>query len=280
MITYRQGNDERASRALDVLQDAFRCCGSDGRLSFQNNVPLSCNMYSVGCLTRTMMFLDDCMDVTAYLLLFASLIKLFITIYFYSFLCVDQRRRHKDSERVRHFSSDASQWRHSTSFDSTSSESIGKKTLLPASVTKPHEKSHAANEFVEKRRVILNEYDSHSSDKRVQNAAPLLSLPMPASSHTLSTVSFEQQAFRKLSSISERTEKTETDGSEPDLLRMKQSSSKQKLIITMVDAKQQPPPLPSKLPSIKNGPRPTRDDDNDQDSGTIDLTIHRRLTFR
>ncbi|CAF4509494.1 unnamed protein product, partial [Rotaria magnacalcarata] len=53
VITYRQGNDERASRALDMLQSIFHCCGSDGRLSFQNNVPSSCNMYSVGCLIRT-----------------------------------------------------------------------------------------------------------------------------------------------------------------------------------------------------------------------------------
>ncbi|UJR37424.1 hypothetical protein I4U23_030127 [Adineta vaga] len=263
VITYRQGNDERASRALDILQSSFQCCGSDGRLSFQNNVPLSCNMYSVGCLPRTMLFLDDCIDALAYILLFFSLLKLFIVIYFYSFLCVHQRHRRKHLENSRQSINDPSQWRHSSSFDSSSTENIPKKVLLSPSMT-----NHHFNDFVEKRRVILNDYDSHSPDKRVQNAAPILSLPILSSNNTLTSPSFEQQTLRKLSSISEKTEKTETDESEPDLLRVKQYNSKQKIIITSANQNYQPPPpLPKKLPNIKNRRKPIGEDEVDPDSG-------------
>ncbi|CAF1223168.1 unnamed protein product [Adineta ricciae] len=263
VITYRQGNDERASRALDILQSSFQCCGSDGRLSFQNNVPLSCNMFSIGCLTRTMMFLDDCMDALAYVLLFFSLLKLFIVIYFYSFLCIHQRHQRKHLDNSRQSINDPSQWRHSSSFDSSSSENLPKK--IPFS--SPAMTNHHDNDFVEKRRVILNDYDSHLPDKRVQNAAPILSLPILHSTAALSTPSFEQQALRKLSSISEKTERTETDDSEPDILRIRQYNSKRKMIITAVNQNQQPPPLPKKLPTIKNRHKPIGDDEIDQDSG-------------
>ncbi|CAF0937049.1 unnamed protein product [Adineta steineri] len=270
VITYRQGNDERASRALDILQSAFRCCGSDGRLSYQNNVPLSCNMYSIGCLQRTMYFIDSCMDVLAYLILLFSLIKLLIVIFFYSFLCIQQRHRKKHPEEHRQTLNDSNHWRQSSSFDSSSSENIPKKILLsPSAIANQRENLHHDNDYNEKRRVILNDYDSHSPDKRVQNAAILLSLPLPSSNTNLSPSTFEQQTLRKLSSISEKTEKTETDDSEPDLLRIKQYNPKRKAIITAVHQKQQPPPppLPKSLPHIKNRKQIIGDDENDHDSG-------------
>ncbi|CAF4608636.1 unnamed protein product [Rotaria socialis] len=125
VITYRQGNDERASRALDMLQSTFHCCGSDGRLSFQNNVPSSCNVYSVGCLTRAMSFLDSCMDVLAYILMFFSLIKLVIITYFYSFLCIYQRLKgyhHRYHPKKSKLMNESLPWRHSASVERSSSE--------------------------------------------------------------------------------------------------------------------------------------------------------------
>ncbi|CAF5222127.1 unnamed protein product, partial [Rotaria magnacalcarata] len=96
-------------------------------------------------------------------------------------------------------------------------------------------------------------------------------LPIPISSK-LSTPSYESQVSRKLSSISEQTEKTETDDSEPELLHIKQYNSKRKAIITAANEKdKQPPPLPTKLPMIKNRKRIARDDDNDNDSGSFKI---------
>jgi len=268
VITYRQGNDERASRALDVLQSTFRCCGSDGRLSFQNNVPLSCNMFSIGCLTRTMFFLDSCMDALAATLLLFSLIKLLIAIYFYSFLCIYRRYRKKHPE----INPDPDRWRHSSSFDSSSTDNIPKKILISSPITNKDDNNtnnNHENDYIEKRRVILNEYDSQSPNKRVQCAAPILIPPPPLNNNNLSAPSYEQQTMRKLSCISEKTEKTETDDSEPDLLRVKQYNPKRKAIITAVNQNQppRPPPLPKKLPIIKNRKKIVRDDENDNDSG-------------
>ncbi|CAF3708230.1 unnamed protein product [Rotaria socialis] len=274
VITYRQGNDERASRALDMLQSTFHCCGSDGRLSFQNNVPSSCNVYSVGCLTRAMSFLDSCMDVLAYILMFFSLIKLVIITYFYSFLCIYQRLKgyhHRYHPKKSKLMNESLPWRHSASFDSSSPDDMPKKIFAIANQDKI---TNNDNNYVEKRRIILNEYDSQSANKRVENAATILpaaslslSLPMPISSK-LSTPPYDQQVSRKLSSISERTEKTETDDSEPELLRIRQHNSKQKAIIAAANEKdKQPPPLPTKLPMIKSRKRIARDDDNDNDSG-------------
>ncbi len=273
VITYRQGNDERASRALDILQSTFRCCGSDGRLSYQNEVPLSCNMFSVGCLTRTMFFLDSCMDALAAILLLFSLIKLLIVIYFYSFLCLYQRYRRKHPETNHPSMNDSTRWRQSSSFDSSSTDNIPKKILISSPMTKHDDKNNRENDYIEKRRVILNEYESQSPNKRVQSAATILLPPPPPPSNNnknLTTPSFEQQTLRKLSSISEKTEKTETDDSEPDLLRIRQFNSKRKAIITAVNKKPPPPPpppLPKKLPTIKNRKKIVRDDENDNDSG-------------
>ncbi|CAF4341397.1 unnamed protein product, partial [Rotaria magnacalcarata] len=276
VITYRQGNDERASRALDMLQSIFHCCGSDGRLSFQNNVPSSCNMYSVGCLIRTITFLDSCTDVLAYILMFFSLIKLVIVTYFYSFMCIYQRVKHHHYRHHYHsknskLMNESLRWRHSLSYDSSSPGNMPQKIFTIANQDKI---TNNDNNYVEKRRIILNEYDSQSTNKRVENAAMILPaaplpppLPIPISSK-LSTPSYESQVSRKLSSISEQTEKTETDDSEPELLHIKQYNSKRKAIITAANEKdKQPPPLPTKLPMIKNRKRIARDDDNDNDSG-------------
>lgn len=250
MITYRQGNDERASRALDILQSSFHCCGSDGRLSFQNNVPLSCNMFSIGCLTRTMFFLDSSMDTLAAMLFFFSIVKFFIVLFFYSFLCLHHHRyREKPRDRDRDHQHQHSpiahsgEWRHSSSFDSSSSSSdnLPKKLLISSTVA----------DLIDKRRVILNDYDSQYPNKRVQDAAPLIHQSSPKDLQ-------EQHILRKLSSISEKTEKTETDESNPDLLRMKNVKPKRPAIITAI-----PPPLPKKLPIIKNRKKLLGEEEND-----------------
>ncbi|CAF3495903.1 unnamed protein product [Rotaria sp. Silwood1] len=275
VITYRQGNDERASRALDILQVAFRCCGSDGRLSYQNNVPPSCHMYSVGCLTRTMFFLDSCMNVLASILLLFSLIKLLLVIYFYSFLCMYEQYRQKHHKNNSHLINESSHWRNSSSFESSSSDNLPKKILLSSAVTNQDKITNHDNEYIEKRRIVLNEYDSQLPNKRVQNAAMILPPPPPPPlppplNNNISAPPYEQQVSRKLSAISEKSERTETDDSEPDLLRTKQYNPKRKAIITAVNQKQKqpppPPPLPKKLPMIKSRRKIGRDDDNDNDS--------------
>ncbi|CAF5228767.1 unnamed protein product, partial [Rotaria magnacalcarata] len=108
-------------------------------------------------------------------------------------------------------------WRHSLSYDSSSPGNMPQKIFTIANQDKI---TNNDNNYVEKRRIILNEYDSQSANKRVENAAMILPaaplpppLPIPISSK-LSTPSYESQVSRKLSSISEQTEKTETDDSE------------------------------------------------------------------
>ncbi|CAF0903615.1 unnamed protein product [Rotaria sordida] len=279
VITYRQGNDERASRGLDILQSTFHCCGSDGRLSYQNNVPQSCNKYSTGCVIRTMFFLDSCMGVLASILLLFSLIKLLIVIYFYSFLCIYQRYRQKHPKNKSHLINESHHWHHSSSSESSSTDNLPKKILLSSVMTNQDKITNHDNEYVEKRRIVLNEYDSQSPNKRVQNAAMILPPPPPPPPplplsliNNISAPPYEQHMSRKLSSISEKSERTETDDSEPDILRIKQYNPKRKAIITAVNQKQKqqqppPPPLPKKLPMIKNRRKIGRDDDNDNDSG-------------
>ena len=272
VITYRQGTDERASRALDILQSSFRCCGYDGRLSFQNNVPLSCNMFSIGCLPRTMFFLDSCMDALAAVLLFFSILKLLIVMFFYSFLCVYQHNRRKHQDNDPHSMNNSSDWRHSSSFDASSSDNLPKKILISTPVKRQDDIAH--DQFIEKRRIILNDYDAQTPNKRVQGAAALLPLSSStspassASSKSLTTMtSHEHNTLRKLSSISEKTERTETDESEPDLRRIKSSNAKRPAIVTSAQQKRSPPPLPNKLPIIKHRRKIARDDENDNDSG-------------
>ena len=267
VITYRQGNDERANRALDILQSTFRCCGSDGRLSFQNNVPLSCNMYSIGCLTRTIYFLDSSIDALAYVLLFFSLIKLFIVLFFYSFLCMYQKHRQKYSKKTRHLINDSRLRRHSSSFDSSSTDDLPKINLIPSTMTNQDENNNHNNEYVDKRRVILNEYESSIPNKRIQTTS-IISPSSSLNNNGFNTC-YEQHVSRKLSSISEKTEKTETDDSEPDLLRIRQYHPKRKTIITAVNQKRYPPPLPKRLPIIKNRRKIVRDDEIDNDSGIL-----------
>ena len=155
-------------------------------------------MYNVGCLTRTMFFLDSCMDALAYVLLLFSLIKLLIVIFFYSFLCVSQRYRQKSSHSGQHSPLDSTRWRQSSSFDVPSTDTLPKKILI----TPPQmnsSKSHE-NDYIEKRRVILNDYDSQSPNKRVQNGATILSMPPPlppTSSNNVSMSSSYDQTYTK-----------------------------------------------------------------------------------
>ncbi|CAF3351698.1 unnamed protein product [Rotaria socialis] len=267
VITYRQGTDERAKRALDKLQSTFRCCGSDGRLSYQNNVPLSCNMYSIGCLTRTMFFLESWMDVLAYILLFFSLIKLFIVLFFFSLLCLYQRNGRNRLKNNRNLINGSSAWRHSLSVDSSSGDNLSKAVLMPTTIINNDEHGN-----VEKRSVIQNEYDtaaaaaaatsSSSSNQRTQNTSMILP-PSSAAYNNALAIAYEPYASRKLSSISERTEKSETDESEPDNTRLKNLNSQRKAIITSVYPKQYLPLLSKQLPIVKSRRKHVREDDND-----------------
>jgi len=251
VITYRQGTDERAKRALDLLQLTFRCCGADGRLSFQNNVPLSCNMFYIGCLTRTIFFLDACMDALAFILLFFSLIKLFIIIFFYSFLCLYRRQRQKRLKKNRHFNDDSSMWHQSSTFDSSSPDNFPRKNLISSTLIN---QDNTENEYVDKRRVLFDEYDSSlSPNRRAENTSIIL----PSNE---STIYYEENPLRKLSSISE---KTETDDSETDLSHVQYYKPKRKPIITPIHQKQYPPVLSRKLPIIKNRRKIIREDEND-----------------
>ena len=277
MITYRQGNDERANRALDVLQQAHQCCGSDGRLSYQNNVPLSCNMYSIGCLTRTMFFLDSCMDALASILFFFSILKLFIVMIIYSFLCINSRNDRKSSDSDHHSINHSTEWRHSSSFDSSSTENLAKKILISSPIIRRAETRSHEPESMEKRRVILNDYEAQLPNKRVQCAAPLL---FPTEKNPSNTT-LDHQLMRKLSSISEKTERTGTDGSDCDILHVKSNNQKRPApnIATLPTVKltstslppPPPPPLPKKLPIIKHRNKTGRDDDNDSGRFNIDL---------
>ncbi|CAF2066762.1 unnamed protein product [Rotaria magnacalcarata] len=263
VITYRQGTDERAKRALDKLQSTFRCCGSDGRLSYQNNVPFSCNMYSIGCLTRTMFFLESWMDALAYILLFFSLIKLFIVLFFFSLLCLYQRNGRDRLKNNRNLINDSSVWRHSLSVDSSSGDNLSKTVLMPTRIINNDE-----HDNVEKRRLIQNEYDtaatttSSSSNQRTQNTSTILP-PSSAAYNNALAIAYEPYASRKLSSISERTEKSETDESEPDNTRLKNLNSQRKAIITSVYPKQYLPLLSKQLPIVKSRRKHVREDDND-----------------
>lgn len=224
-------------------------------------------MHSVGCLPRTMFFLDSCLDAFAAVLLLFSLVKLLIVIFFYTFLCIYRRYRHKyhdaDGDPSNSNKNNPSRWHHSSSFDSesSSSDNLPKKLLISPPVI------HHDNEYIEKRQIILNDYDSQTPTKRVQNAPMFLSSQSNNNTNqNLSTPPNESKTTRKLSSISEKTEKTETDESEPDLLRCRHHNYKRQAIITPVNSKQVPPPLPKKLPTIKNRKKNSRtggDDDND-----------------
>ncbi|CAF2514093.1 unnamed protein product [Rotaria sp. Silwood2] len=268
VITYRQGNDERAKRALDKLQSTFHCCGADGRLSYQNNVPLSCNMFNIGCLTRTMYFLDSWMDALAYILLFFSLIKLFIVLLFYSFLCLYQKHRLKTN---RHLINESSVWRHSSSLDSSSGDNLSKKVLMSTTMTNNDDdddvNNNHDNDYIEKRHVMPNVYESSSSSSPLNQRTQNTTINSPSSllnnnNNGLMT-SYEQYTSRKLSAISERTEKSETDDSEPDLLRLKHYIPKRKAIITAIHQKQYLPSLSKQLPITKSRRKIIREDDND-----------------
>ena len=194
-----------------------------------------------------MFFLDSSMDSLAAVLFFFSIVKFFIVLFFYSFLCLHHHRyrekprdhQHQQQSPIAH----SGEWRHSSSFDSSSSSSdnLPKKLLI----------SSAVPDLIDKRRVILNDYDSQYPSKRVQDAPALVRAPSPKDLQ-------EQNLLRKLSSISEKTEMTETDESNPDLLRMKNDKAKRPAIITAI-----PPPLPKKLPIIKHRKKLLGEEEND-----------------
>lgn len=241
VITYRQGTDERARRALDLLQITFRCCGADNRISsYQNNVPSSCNMYNAGCLPHTLFFLDICMNTLAYTLLFFSLIKLIISLFFYTFICIYQRQRQNLAKKRRYINDDSSLYRYSSSFDSSSTDNIPKRSFITSIELNQDEHD---NDYIEKQQ----EYDL--SDTTIISPSNVL----PSY--------YENKITRKLSSISEKTEKTETDESDPDLLRSRNYKPERiPMITTIVN-----PSISTtkKIPIVKIRRKIPRDEDND-----------------
>ena len=255
VITYRQGTDERANRALDFLHSSFRCCGADGRLSFQNNVPLSCNMFSVGCLTRTIYFLNTCMDALAFVLLFFSLIKLCIILFLYSYLCIHENDRRKrwpktssplpcDPKIRQHSSPDGSPKKVRVAFALSDTDDYDEHRLL------------------DNRSVMPNDYDISSN---LSTLTATIVSPNYANVTGPGAASCEQPALWKLSSIMEVPERTETDDSEPDLPRPRQNSWK--TTITAIPKRRHPPPLPRQMPVTINWRSHGRDDEYANDSG-------------
>jgi hypothetical protein len=111
-----------------------------------------------------------------------------------------------------------------------------------------------------------NEYDLSLPNKRIEN--PSTRISSSSLNNNGSTIYYEKQPlYRKLSSISEKTEKTETDDSETDLSRLYYYKPKQRTMIPTIHLKQYPIPSPKNLPIIKARRKIVRDDDNDNDSG-------------
>ena len=253
VTTYLNGNDERANRALDILQQTFYCCGVEGRLIYSSNVPLSCNMFSVGCLNPTMFFLDSWMDALSYILLFFSLIKLFIIIYFYSFLCLNYQYRQKRLDKKnRDFINDSSMYQHSSSFNSSSAENVPKRILMSSTRTNQDESDNSDHEYIDNRRVLLDDYDSSITPTKQTYTTTIIS-PSSFDNDGLTTY-YEQHGSRKLSSISERTEQNETDETESDPLRLRLYKPKRKVIGRNIQ---------QKLPIIKKRRTILREDEND-----------------
>jgi hypothetical protein len=207
VTTYRQGTDERANRALDFLQQSFRCCGSNGRGSFHNYVPLTCNMYNIGCLTITMDFLNSCMDALSSVLLTFSLIQLVIVLFFYAYLCIYQHehRKHAQSLTSNHLSTH----HRSSSFDASSTESLPKMVRPISFENDEHDD---------------NEQQCHTSTNDEYFSTTIVSptvLIDPLDLYALNST-------RKLSSI---TERTETDESESDGSHLKLYAHKRNRLV-------------------------------------------------
>ena len=180
-------------------------------------------MFYIGCLTRTIYFLNACLDSLSFVLLFFSLIKLFIIIYFYSFLCLSHGKRKDQSKRNREFYDDSSVWRHSSSFESSSAtDNQPRRSLILPRMNSQEENN---NEY--ETTIVSSTYSPPQQriQKIVNDSPPRVS--------------------RKLSVISEKT-----DDSDPDLLR----NPKRKPWITTIQ--------PTK-PVIKARRRILRDDEND-----------------
>jgi hypothetical protein len=219
-------------------------------------------MFNEGCLGPTMFFLDSWMDALSYILLFFSLIKLFIVIYFYSFLCLNYQYRQKRLEKKnRDLINDSSMYRHSSSFNSSSTENLPKRILMPSTRTNQDESDNSDHEYNDSRRVLLDEYDSSTSPTKKTYTTTIIS-PSSFDNNGL-TAYYEQHGSRKLSSISEKTEQNETDEGESDPSRLKLYKPKRTVIVTNVQQKYQPPPIPKRLSIIKNRRNILREDEND-----------------
>jgi len=146
-----------------------------------------------------------------------------------------------------HFNDDSSIDRYSSSFNSSPpADNLQRKTFISPIITDQDENE---NEYAENRRILHNEYETSI-------ISPSNGLP----------TYYEQNVPRKLSSISEITEKTETDDSEPDLSHVQYFKPKRKAIITTIDQKPSPPVFPKRKPIIKKRRKIIRDDDNDSGS--------------
>ena len=118
--------------------------------------------------------------------------------------------------------------------------------------------------LLENRSVVLNDYDISSSSNPSAVTTTIIS-PNYSNDTSPAAASYEQRPSRKLSSISELTEKTETDESEPDLSRPRLYNRHPTIIA--IPKRRYPPPLPRQLPVIMIRRSLARDDEYANDSG-------------
>jgi hypothetical protein len=146
--------------------------------------------------------------------------------------------------------------------DSSPVDNIPKTTLISSLIANQDENENNDNE-----------YDLSLPNKRIENTSTRIS--SSSLNNNGSTAYYEKQpVYRKLSSISEKTEKTETDDSETDLSRLYYYKPKQRTMIPTIHLKQYPIPSPKNLPIIKARRKIVRDDDNDNDSGIYCSFLH------
>ena len=138
------------------------------------------------------------MDSLAFVLLFFSLMKFFIIIFFYSYLGLNQKHRNKRLESSSHLIEDDSIWRHSSSFNSSPTDTSQRKHFVLPSIKTDEE----------------NQSEYHCS-------------------------SSPPNSPRKLSAISERTERNEPD--EIDLSRSRYYQPKHSGYITTIVQRKYPP---------------------------------------
>jgi hypothetical protein len=119
--------------------------------------------------------------------------------------------------------------------DSSPVDNIPKTTLISSLIANQDENENNDNE-----------YDLSLPNKRIENTSTRIS--SSSLNNNGSTAYYEKQpVYRKLSSISEKTEKTETDDSETDLSRLYYYKPKQRTMIPTIHLKQYPIPSPKIL---------------------------------